>query len=176
MSEIPQPNPQEMQDSRVHDINEAHELAIKTDTLETERAAQVGALALLGEAYVHDTNALEAIDKAKASGQANFEEQTKPGLAEGSTRTIHVPKNNYARAIRAAEIASGVNLGGSGNNYEGSASRIFDKLDKLDASIKSVHETGLTTEQKERADAVAEDIKLAKARSGNAAQAADKWA
>jgi hypothetical protein len=51
MSEVPQPNPAEMQDMRIHDKNEAHEMAMRVDSLETEKARILGGMALIGEVY-----------------------------------------------------------------------------------------------------------------------------
>lgn len=161
MSETPQSPPEGAKETYVHDADVARELAEKTDSLETERAQNLGAVAVVGDAYITGEKPMELIDrtieeeKAKHSVVEEVDYSGGWGAIEEAVPTSPVGRSamKAKQILYYAEKSEDPDVAYSEVNK--SAAK---RIEELNRDIESVHETGLTIEQQAKKAKVVSDI------------------
>lgn len=173
MTETLQSDSTNLEDKRVQDIYEAHELAGRVDKLESKRARVVGGMAMLADEYVKqapvdpDKRANDADDAvvtrlAKANGFNGLDSHDQTSRlndhfgSDGLTKRLD---NSIER--QNADEANDIESNWQAGNAKAAIETVEDlqaagevaktEVAKLDAQLKEVYEGGLTPDEKEAA-------------------------
>lgn len=145
MSEIPQYT-SEAEDNRIHNVDEAHEIAKKVDELESERANRIGALAIIGQANVE--RPLMGGLKYSVDHITNESQNDKSENISIQEARVQALANDFVHF--ATESAKKEQRFSDDEVWEKAKRHVSGGIARIDDDLDDIYKTGLTKEQQAR--------------------------